>query len=181
MRKVKVRLFFIVSLLVVAVTVAAQSQNKIMRVYSGGSAVYGVNASQVDSVTFKNEEPIIIDPIPFEDLTGVWEFYPAPVSEPDIVVTLDINGYEAYAKISPPDYYLYANCGGMLLRDGQKLLIHRDTMFLVGPAETKLTANKNVSFFQIKEFTDKLALRYLEYIVFDPCPYLNITFNRKTD
>ena len=54
MKKVKARLFFIVSLLVVAVTVAAQSQDKIMRVHSGGNVVYAANTSQVDSVTFQD-------------------------------------------------------------------------------------------------------------------------------
>jgi len=54
MRKVKARLFFIVSLLVVAVTVAAQSQDKIMQVHSGGNVVYAINTLQVDSVTFQD-------------------------------------------------------------------------------------------------------------------------------
>ena len=54
MKALGIRLFFIVSLL--AVATVAQAQNKVMQVHSGGSVVYALNASQVDSITFNSLE-----------------------------------------------------------------------------------------------------------------------------
>jgi len=179
MRKVKVRLFFIVSLLVVAVTVAAQSQDKIMRVHSSGDVVYEINTLQVDSITFQDgtlpEDPLI----PFEDLTGVWEYHPYSAEYPD-VVTLTIDWNEAYLKISSPNGFF--GCTGGTLSDGQRFLMRRDTLFKVGQTQTMPDKPSWGAGLVVKEsFPDKLTLHYFGYAYMDLCPYLTLIFNRKTD
>ena len=48
-----IRLFFVASLLAMIAATTAQSQNKVMQVHSGGNVVYALNASQIDSITFR--------------------------------------------------------------------------------------------------------------------------------
>ena len=52
MKRVRLQLFLTALLVVVAAL--AQAQDKVMLVHSGGSVAYAVNASQVDSVTFRD-------------------------------------------------------------------------------------------------------------------------------
>jgi len=46
--------FALVTLLLTTAVVVAQAQDKVLQVHSGGSVVYAVNASQVDSITFQD-------------------------------------------------------------------------------------------------------------------------------
>ena len=48
------RILYLTALLLAMIGLTAQAQDKVMRVHSGGSVVYGINASQVDSVTFQD-------------------------------------------------------------------------------------------------------------------------------
>ena len=59
MKTLSIRLFLIASLLAATV---AQAQNKVVRIHSGGSVVYALNAAQIDSITFQDgtlPEPLI--------------------------------------------------------------------------------------------------------------------------
>jgi len=52
---------------VLLLSVAAQGQDKVMRVHSGGNVVYATNTSQVDSITFQDGTLKYPKEIPFED------------------------------------------------------------------------------------------------------------------
>ena len=52
---------------VLLLSVAAQGQDKVMRVHSGGEVVYAANTAQVDSITFQDGDLKYPKEIPIED------------------------------------------------------------------------------------------------------------------
>ena len=174
------KIMFLTLILLLTAPMWAQ---KVMQVHSHGDIVYAIPTAQVDSITFRTDDP------PFDnELIGVWVCEP----QTDVTITLTIDKMQrAYVSTSPqdlnhvpdptipcspffPDCVVYNSY--FCLVDGAQFVIRGDNMYWPDNLYDHTDCYKI-----IKLSSNSIKAKFMGNRPADPTLVYDYEFNRKTD